>query len=214
MLQKKTAPVFLSAPMTRRRAPAHLCPPRPDPKAPNGLVMSRELSEFQKNCKQEFDGLMSEFEGRMRDMHASFEGRFGTIANDVTRREAMIETSRRSLREAIDGSRNDEYARSLKAEVERQRQTILALQAELARSREEGRGQVGWDKERYFGALGRDLLDFGTELQGLGEALGRSECPAARGVASRLENMGLDIGEFAENASAYAEEARAACAGD
>lgn len=208
MQPKKPAPIALPARKTRRVAPAHLRPSRPAPLAPNGLEMSRELSSFTNEFRGEFQNLREQFDAQIQQLTCAFEDRLGGLANTVATREARANASARALKEAMEGGRNDEGFRMLQAENERQRLTILALQDELAREREGDRRSIGWDRERYFSRLGNDLGDIGRDVQEAGERLAGSDCPLARAYAAKLEDWGLDIGDFAQNAQAYADEAR------
>lgn len=151
-----------------------------------------------------------EFQERLDALTISFEERLSHLTSAIATQEGRANSAARNLKAALEGSRNDEYSRVLKAENERQHNTIVALQAELARMRGESREEVGWDKQRYFAALGFDLSELATDLQEIGERLTGSEDALARACAGKLEEMGIQIGEFADNALAYSEEAKEA----
>lgn len=197
-----STPLF--TPRPRRAAPVHLLPPA-SAVAPNGLKMSRALSQLNAELIAEFDTLI-----------ASSREKFVLFINESAQQEVRSANAQAALLSALDGSRNDEEARMLRQENARQHATILALQAELARTRDDEREVVGFGRERYFRVLGRDLGTLSDELEEVSEQISAiAQIPGydgavLRGAAARLLNMGQDIGEFAVNAQSYSEEAVAA----
>lgn len=166
--------------------------------------------------------LMKVVEARLERMNVQLLGwqdlmmtTLSTRVEEIVTREGRAVAAERALREAIEGSRNDERSRMLSMQIERQDTMIADLQRELEGAYRLLRGEVGSAQSRYFTAVGDYLQDASNELQEHAQRLeevassGRYEPHLLKSVGERVANLSLDLEEFGQNAALYGEEAQA-----